>query len=433
MRPPREPGPARGHGAGSTARRRARRRARRPTSRAATDAAARSLRVQPQIRALRRALVERARIQVDVVTGRAPLGGGQWLFDALAVPGIGDMLAINPGVEGIGATHRRPHRADPAARARDGEAAVDEAAVRCDARLRDGRRSRSGSRRRCVARADRASRSTADQLYPVPHRHVRRGPRDARGPPLPAVCAACRRRRALSAAALREAALDGAHYLVAHLAPNGRYIYEHDLATGVQTDPMHSSSYSMPRHGGTTYFLASSIGSRRSRGCASRSSARSRTSPSCSRRATAAARCPTARAFDCVLDKDENTAQLGSTALVVVALAEYQRATGDTRYLPLAQKLAAWLLYMQRPDGSFRHLYDPRAKKPDEHAELLYYSGEASLALARMYVITGDARTRRRPSAGSTGSSTGTTSSWAASSTARSTGRASPPRRSGRR
>ena len=103
-----------------------------------------------------------------------------------------------------------------------------------------------------------------------------------------------------------------------------------------------------------------------------------------------AATLPDGTEIDCVIDKGEGVAQLGSTALVVVALAEYQRATGDKRYLPLATKLAAWMLFMQRPDGSFRHLYDPRTKTPDDKAELLYYSGEAALALTRMHVITGD-------------------------------------------
>jgi hypothetical protein len=93
-----------------------------------------------------------------------------------------------------------------------------------------------------------------------------------------------------------------------------------------------------------------------------------------------------------VLDRNEQVAQLGSTALAVVALAEYQRATGETTYLPLAKKLAAFLLYMQRDDGSFRHLYDPRTHQPDDKAELLYYSGEATLALTRMYVVTKDER-----------------------------------------
>ena len=89
-----------------------------------------------------------------------------------------------------------------------------------------------------------------------------------------------------------------------------------------------------------------------------------------------------------MLDKGEKQAQLGSTALGVVALAEYQRATGDARYLDRARRLAAFLLYMQRPDGSFRHLYDPATHAPDDASQLFYYCGEASLALARMYAVT---------------------------------------------
>src|SRR5205807_295632 len=48
-------------------------------------------------------LTATARLQVDLVVGRAPLGEGSWLFDRLAIPGIADMLAINPGVDGVGA------------------------------------------------------------------------------------------------------------------------------------------------------------------------------------------------------------------------------------------------------------------------------------------------------------------------------------------
>ena len=49
---------------------------------------------------------------------------------------------------------------------------------------------------------------------------------------------------------------------------------------------------------------------------------------------------------------------------------------------------------MQRDDGSFRHLYDPATHAPDETAQLFYYSGEAALALARMYAVTKEPRYR---------------------------------------
>jgi hypothetical protein len=98
--------------------------------------------------------------------------------------------------------------------------------------------------------------------------------------------------------------------------------------------------------------------------------------------------------FACVVDRGHARTDLGSTALTVVALVEYQRATGDRRYLGVTRQLVEWILYMQRPDGSFAHVYDVRAQKKDESVELLYYSGEAALALARMHAITGEERYR---------------------------------------
>ncbi len=47
---------------------------------------------------------------------------------------------------------------------------------------------------------------------------------------------------------------------------------------------------------------------------------------------------------------------------------------------------------MQRPDGSFRHLYDPQTKQPTTRPSSCTTPGEAALALARMYVVTQDPR-----------------------------------------
>ncbi|HLL25776.1 MAG TPA: hypothetical protein VK427_26745, partial [Kofleriaceae bacterium] len=149
-------------------------------------------------------------------------------------------------------------------------------------------------------------------------------------------------------------------------------------------------SYSMPRHAGTTYFLAELYRITKEdwlREPIERAFAHLAELMSNGR---CARTLPDGTQIDCVLDRTERVAHLGSTALTVVALAEYQRATGDMRYLPTAKKLAAFLLYMQRADGSFRHLYDSAKKAYDDKSQLLYYSGEASLALARMHTITND-------------------------------------------
>jgi hypothetical protein len=355
---------------------------------AATDAAAHTLRTLPQLRRLDAAALERARIQVDVVVGHAPLGHAHWLFDALSIPVVGDLLAINPGIEGIGAPVRDrtllvlPHElvATKLLSTKQPSQALDFAMGVDLKRIETLVSGRAGTA--AVIEPKALFRFRTDTFVEqVPTQRDRPPLQLVRGvPPAPV----------LSAATLREAALAGAHYLVAHLASNGRYIYEHDLVTGVKTDPLHSTNYSMPRHGGTTYFLAELYRITKEPWLREPIERAFAHLVELLAQGKCGGRLPNGTEYDCVLDKSEPLAQLGSTALVVVALVEYQRATDDTRYLPLAKRLAAWLLYMQRPDGSFRHLFDPRLKQPDEHAELLYYSGEAALALTRMYVVTQD-------------------------------------------
>lgn len=366
---------------------------------AAVDAAAALLRNQPALRVLPGEAKALARIQVDLVTGRGPLGEGhQWLFDALSVPGVGDMLAINPGVEGIGADlgGRRwlllPHELvalELLAAKRPSEALQDFAMGADLPKMATILGARAGVTSKLDPRT--LFRFRTDTFIERPLAQRAQPPlRLYRGiPPAPA----------LTAASLREAALEGGRFLVAHLAPNGRYIYEHDLATGAQSDPR-GGPYSMPRHAGTTYFLAELYRITKQdwlREPIERAFAHLA-------ELMANGRCrrtlPDGTEFDCVMDRQERVAQMGSTALAVVALAEYQRATGDTRYLPTATRLAAWILWMQRDDGSFRHLHNPVSREADDDTMLLYYSGEASLALARMHAITGDARYGRAAARG---------------------------------
>jgi hypothetical protein len=195
----------------------------------------------------------------------------------------------------------------------------------------------------------------------------------------------------MSEESLREGAIEGGRYLVAHMAANGRYIYLANMATGRQTDPRRGG-YSLPRHAGTTYFLAElyritkepflvepierAIGHLADLvvegGCGGTTKE--------------------GKPFVCVSDRGSATSDLGSTALAVVALAEYKRATGSSRFEGLMTEMAEFLLYMQRKDGSFAHRYNVKTRTVDQEAELLYYSGEASLALARMHVVTGEQR-----------------------------------------
>ncbi len=330
---------------------------------------------------------EAARLQVDVITGSAPLGG----IERYAVPGIAEMLAINPGVEGIGAVikgtevvllpnelvtakvlaAKRPSNALP-----DFAMGIDLARIGSLLQTRAQATSPIASAELFRFRTDTfVERPVA--MRPGPPIQLYRG--NPTPPPL-------------SGKTLREAALSGGRFLVAHLAPNGRYIYEHELSTGQQTDPIRSSNYSMPRHAGTTYFLAELYRITKEEWLREPIERAFHHLAELLATGKCGSRLPDGTEIDCVLDRNEQIAHLGSTALAVVALAEYQRATGDATYLPIATKFSSFLLYMQRADGSFRHLYDPKNQKPDDKSELLYYSGEASLALARMYVVTKDER-----------------------------------------
>ncbi|HEX2688780.1 MAG TPA: hypothetical protein VHN14_19290, partial [Kofleriaceae bacterium] len=323
---------------------------------AATVAAARLLRDHPAVRALLPGDRARARLQVDLVTGTGPLGGGHGFIDRVAIPGIGDMLAVNPGVEGIAAevgdkpVLLLPHElvAAKLLTAKRPSDAMPDFAMGVDlTRIGQLLAARAGGPGALAPRA--LVRFRTDSFVEAPDHATPPLPLYRGLPPAPK----------LSAQALRDAALRGGRYLVAHLAPNGRYIYEHDLWTGSATDALRlGGNYSMPRHAGTTYFLAELYRITKEPWLREPIERAFAHLADLLARGHCGGTLPDGTAFDCVVDRGEVVAQLGSTALAVVALVEYQRATGDQRYLPLVEKLAAWLLYMQRRDGSFRHLYD---------------------------------------------------------------------------
>ncbi len=87
--------------------------------------------------------------------------------------------------------------------------------------------------------------------------------------------------------------------------------------------------------------------------------------------------------FACVANDAEP--DVGAAALGLLAISEWRLATGNSRFDGFARGLAAFLTFMQRPDGSFRHVYHLKTRTPDEHEVMLFYSGEAAFALAKAY------------------------------------------------
>ncbi|MEO6955088.1 MAG: hypothetical protein ABI321_25030 [Polyangia bacterium] len=171
---------------------------------------------------------------------------------------------------------------------------------------------------------------------------------------------------------LLAAAEAGGRYLLSHLDDAGQFDYEYYT---VEDERVGGQDYSLPRHAGAVSFLA----------------ALDAHTPDPAREAGMR------RALDylvrqrphgcdgeriCVGSPDAPVVDLGSSALSLVAAAEYERATSDARYEPFVQGLVAFVLSMQKPNGEFCHLFDAERRRRDEETQLLYYSGEAAYGLA---------------------------------------------------
>jgi hypothetical protein len=175
---------------------------------------------------------------------------------------------------------------------------------------------------------------------------------------------------------LRASVIAAGRYLARGVRPDGTFRYEVNGATGEDTP-----DYNLPRHAGATWYLGQAAAYSRDRNM---------------RRAVrqAAEYLTTKQWSDCGKHKcitDGEQADLGSSALALLALVEVVEAQISPELTPHVAELAAFLRSQQRPDGEFKHLYDRNANEAID-VQFLYYSGEAAFALARAHRVTGDAR-----------------------------------------
>jgi hypothetical protein len=179
----------------------------------------------------------------------------------------------------------------------------------------------------------------------------------------------------LTASVVRTALGDAARYLARGIQADGRFRYLVDAPTN-RTLP----GYDWPRHAGATFFLAQAASLLQepdlAMGCL-RAAALMRD--------TAVTTCGDERCIGA-----GPRIELGSSALALVAFAEIARSGLDPTYGPLVADLARFLRAQQRADGEFMHEYDPVARRPID-VQYMYYSGEATLALARAHALTHDA------------------------------------------
>jgi hypothetical protein len=174
---------------------------------------------------------------------------------------------------------------------------------------------------------------------------------------------------------VRDGAIAAARFLARGVDPKGRFRYMVDAPTN-RTLP----GYDWPRHAGATYFLAQAAALADDPQLAA---AAVRAGGWLRDHATVA--CGDHRCIG-----DQNVVDVGSTALAILAFVEIARTGIDRSFGELVPELAAFLRAQQRPDGEFMHQYDRAARRPID-VQLLYYSGEAALALSRAALLGDDA------------------------------------------
>ncbi len=167
-------------------------------------------------------------------------------------------------------------------------------------------------------------------------------------------------------------------YLVRMCGPNGRFVYSVNIRTGEQ-----SRSYNIVRHAGAIYALGLLNNRKPSPEAVDamvRASAFMRRyymgpGPQPGQIVVWSAPFPT-----------PSVADLGASGLGLVALTATEKARPRSIPMDEMQGLARFILFLERPDGSFIDKYKPLSG-PDEDFESLYFPGEAVLGLIDLYEL----------------------------------------------
>lgn len=180
-------------------------------------------------------------------------------------------------------------------------------------------------------------------------------------------------------AAWRTAAIEGGDFVLRQIREDDRFHYQYYPLRDRHPE---AATYSIPRHAGTVYSLALLYGLT--------GHDRYKTGAEAAMRWLVERLPAECGGPDRTCVPDGDWAVLGSSALTLVGMLEYQRRTQDARYADAARRLAAFIRAMQRGDGDFDHKYNIATGALDRDARLMFYSEEAALALVMAHRVLGD-------------------------------------------
>ena len=180
--------------------------------------------------------------------------------------------------------------------------------------------------------------------------------------------------------AWKDAAISAGDFVLRQIRKDGRFHYQYFPIKDRHTK---SGEYSMPRHAGTVYALAELYSRTKE----------ARYKKGVERAADWLVKNLPGRCGDldatCVYKSKATVANLGSSALTMVGMLFYQRATGDDRYAGAVRRIGDFVLAMQRESGDFDHFYDLK-KKVRHPRRSMFYSEEAAFALVMAAKVLGD-------------------------------------------
>lgn len=90
-----------------------------------------------------------------------------------------------------------------------------------------------------------------------------------------------------------------------------------------------------------------------------------------------------------VIEEKSDEIKLGGNALTIIAMCEYTTHFEDITYVETLKKLGNGILRMQEKDGSYIHTLNLDYSNKDK-TRTVYYDGEATFALCKLYGLTKD-------------------------------------------